>query len=467
MEEIEDKIHELIHDPSKKCLFVVINQPEINILKNNRIKIKGIEYHNYESYDMYRDDIIEKYKNSKFQGDIYLLGSGQLSEYSTKHVNKTNDGYNIYFEFLFNTLKYISKYGDDIEPIYTKDENIQLEKIHEQNKDFVEILKCDYKTSLFYSKYDTGIIGVEGYCEFCKVFLKYINTIKTIYIVKPRTLYLHSNTITEKFELLCKDKVKYIEVDIALLFKTNPELIAYYRIQRSNRLYINNFIEKYKLPYNSLNLIDENILIGTNSYRNVNYNKDSVKWFPKDEVTHIINVSNELITKYEIPSNSIIYEHYPIDETDKDETKNRNILIRVADRIHELIQENPKNKLYVHCSLGVNRSPSVVLMYYIKYCNMTLYEAYKFIAEKRRIFTSIDLFDIIYKEAIAIHGIEKTISPLKLRTHYAYNFCESTAYLFSLYDVIYLENLFETDTLRNSFETNNLKTDRKSGCIMC
>ena len=71
---------------------------------------------------------------------------------------------------------------------------------------------------------------------------------------------------------------------------------------------------------------------------------------------------------------------------------------------------------------------------------MTLYDAYKMIAEKRRIFTSVELFDILYKEAKSMD--KHVISPLKLRTNYTYCFCENTAYMFSLYDVIYLDSLW-------------------------
>ena len=96
----------------------------------------------------------------------------------------------------------------------------------------------------------------------------------------------------------------------------------------------------------------------------------------------------------------IIYEHYPISERETDENKSKGTLLRAAERIHELVNSNKNNKIYVHCSLGMNRSPAAVLMYYIKYRGMSLYEAYKTIILKRRIFTSAELFDILYKESI-------------------------------------------------------------------
>ena len=108
---------------------------------------------------------------------------------------------------------------------------------------------------------------------------------------------------------------------------------------------------------------------------------------------------------------------------------------------YELL-ENPTNRVLVHCSLGVNRSPSVVLLYFIKYRGMTLYKAYCYIAKKRRIFTNVDLFDILYEECKKLGCAS---SPLKLKTHHAHNFCEPTAYMFALYDNIILENLYNSN----------------------
>jgi hypothetical protein len=166
-----------------------------------------------------------------------------------------------------------------------------------------------------------------------------------------------------------------------------------------------------------------------------------------------MNVSDDVIEPEKIPYSNIVYEYYPIDEREKDTNITKNKLLSAVDRLHELIEAN--NKVFVHCSVGMNRSPAVVLLYLIKYRRMTLFGAYNLICTKRFIYTSYELFDIIYNETISIVAAEpkksvfsfwsnlqnKVISPLKLRTNYAYNFSQNGAHMFSLYDIIEIRRL--------------------------
>ena len=414
----------------KPPMFILINSHEIKLLIDNGIQIKGILYHHYEDWDSHHNDVFEKYKNLDYDGDIYLLGTGPIINYKMDEKLKNS---NIRIEWDFNSFKYLSMYSNEF---YIIERSIKpLEEKQMANQLFVETLKREYKTSLFYCQYNTCIVGVEGYLNFHERFYKYLESIDNIYLIN--CTYGNSKFLRWLYESKYKNKIKHMIVYIGELFQTNPELIAYYRIIKNN--YRNNFIELYYTPYQYLNAIDDQIIIGTDTYRNIYYYKNDPnykKWFPEDEITHIINVSDDIINQYEIPNPSIIYEHYPISENEKDQNKCKEALWKIADRIHEIVNSDKNNKIYVHCSLGMNRSPAAVIMYYMKYRGMTLYEAYKFIIMKRRIFTSIDLFDILYKESKSTE-----ISPLKLRTHYAFNFSQPDAYMFALYDTIYLESV--------------------------
>lgn len=439
----EEKIYNLIKSKSdeKNCIFVLVNRYEVKILENNYIKIKNIKYHCFDRYgdSQSHDKIIEQYKS--YDGEVYLLGTGPISEY---YYDKTVIP-NIYWERNFNCLKYLSLYSDEIissikRTKYDKfatDEEFEEYKLKE-NATFVETLKNEYKKSLFYCCNNIGIIGVEGYIDFHKDFYEYVESLEYIYIINGGYSEFTSWLIRSKY----KDKVKHLSVYVAELFKSNPELIAYYRIVKDT--YGRNYINKhYNLTYVNTRINDQ-IILGNDSYKHIKYYKESKEkyyvYFPEDEITHILNVSDEEIRINDIPGKSIIYENYAISEREKDNNISKATLFRAVDRLHELIQLDKKNVIYVHCSLGMNRSPSVILLYFIKYCGMTLYEAYKFISLKRQIFTSADLFKIIYEEALLLHPGD-TISPLKLRTHYAYNFCEPGAYMFSLYDIFELEKI--------------------------
>ena len=449
-EAIETTIYNLIQEQVRNLpidnpdLFVLINPIEIDILKENNIEIKNISYHYYDKYNTYRhSDVFKKYQEKNYPGKIYLLGTGPMSSYFLKDLK---DVTNIIIEWNFNSLKYLSDYSDEL--IVKRLKGIDYDESAEEkmNKEFVELLKKEYKKSLFYCPYNTGILGIEGYFEFHKDFYEHVSTVDNIYIIN--TTYSRCEFIRWLMNSKYKDKVKLIDVCVAKIYQTNPELIAYYRIKKDNCRY--NFFEDYKIRYNSFNYIDNDIMIGTDSYRHIGYNKryssvkEEKKWFPDEDISHIINVSDELLQDWEVPFESVIYEHYPISEREKDNNITKIMLTKAANRIHELVtlknETNSTKRIYVHCSLGKNRSPAAVLFYLIKYKGMSLYDAYKYIATKRAIFTSIELFNILYEEALTTD--KDIISPLKLRTYYAWNFCEPTAFMFSLYDMLELDKLY-------------------------
>lgn len=449
-EDPETKIYNLIKATDNDFVFILINPYEIDIFVNNCIRINRIFFHYYDYNTYYSYSNIIKYYKNKYNTDIYLLGGGT---YDTRFIDN-NDNENIHVENTFNCLKYLSKYKDEI-IVKNNDES--------ENSKFINLLKKNYKNSLFYCYNNTGIIGIEGHVRFYDKFYSYLDSIDTIYIINNFEGYsndFYYGLLKSKYN----NKIKFLKINVCKLFYTNPELIAYYRSRTDFNNH--NYLDTYYNFKQTFTQINDNIIIGNDSYRYIKYlmKKDiNSNWFPAD-VTYIINVSTDIIQPEKIPYDNIIYEHYPISESETDNNITKAILLEAVDRLHELIQNN--NKVFIHCSIGMNRSPAVVLLYFIKYCNMTLYEAYKYIATKRHIFTSFDLFDIIYNETIELYNSKSCkkshnnimsllcgslyynkniISPLKLRTNYAYNFSDPNAYMFSLYDTIYIENLISDE----------------------
>jgi protein-tyrosine phosphatase len=434
MEDIESNIYQLVKSAPNDVLFVLISKHEIDLLQGNNIRIKGIHFHYHNSW-RYSEKIIETYEDKKYENykEIYLLGS-TYDLYSTP----TKD--NVHLEKGFNSLKYLHQYSDQI--IF----NESNRDPDDNNADFIDALKSKYKTSLFYCLYNTGILGVEGYLPFHEEFFTYVDTLESIYIINFE--YRSNKFLTWLAESEHKHKIIHLNVHVGRLFQTNPELIAYYRVPMNTRAFHTDYYLDTYCNFNNQTLtqtltkIEDQITIGTDSYTFVNYqrqrDKDYKEWFPEKEITHILNVSNDVIELHQIPNPKIVYEHIPIDEREKCQDKTKGMLYKAADRLYELMQD-PKNHIYVHCSLGVNRSPSVVLLYYIKYRGMSLFDAYKTIASQRRIFTSVELFKILYAASLEFDTNTEKISPLKLRTHYAYNFCEPGAYMFALYDLVLLE----------------------------
>lgn len=423
----ESKIYNLI----KSCnddIFVLINPYEIDIFQKNRIEINKIIFHKYDSYYPSYNyiEIIKFYKKeySIPAKNIYLLGGGKYygSYYSTVNAENAENIENIYIENEFNCLKYLSKYKDEI---LLKDTD------NKDNAALIHLLTKKYMNNLFYSSINTGIIGVEGYFRFYHKYYTYLDTIDTIYIINRSF-----DDFCQTAEKSHKSKIVYLNINVGKLFYTNPEFIAFYR---SRTDFNNNNYFKTHFNFNStFSEIVPGIYIGNDSYKYIN---KGVNITIPEDITHIMNVSNDTIDPCDLPYDNIIYQYFPINEREKDNNISRATLVAAADRLYELIQND--SKVLVHCSVGMNRSPAVVILYFMKYCQMTLYEAYMCVLTKRHIFTSFELFDILYKEAIALCGGDssKIISPLKIRTNYAHNFADYGAYLFSLYDIMHLEKL--------------------------
>ena len=164
---------------------------------------------------------------------------------------------------------YLSKYNNESIIKRWRDIDYDEEAEEKMNKEFVEILKNNYKKSLFYCPYNTGILGIEGYFKFHKDFYEHVSTVENIYIIN--TKFSRCEFLRWLLNSDYKDKVKTLDICVGKLYQTNPELIAYYRIKKDNCRY--NFFEDYKIPYKSFNYIDNDIMIGTDSYRHIGYNK--------------------------------------------------------------------------------------------------------------------------------------------------------------------------------------------------
>jgi len=312
----ELKVYNLIkeNETNYSSIFILINPYEIDLLKRNRIQIKGVTFQYYDKWDRYNsyNNVINFYKEKKHDGNIYLLDTGPIQEYQLKDFPKDS---NIYIETNFNSLKYLSQFNTEV--IRQENKNDEL-----NNQIFLDKLKKDYMTSLFYCDYNTGIIGIEGYVNFHEKFYKYIDSVKNIYIINNNK-YHDSEFIYWLLKSEYKDKIKYIEINVGKLFQTNPELIAYYRVRKDTDR--DNYITIYKEFNNYMSKITDQITIGSDSYK---YNSND---FPED-ITHIINVSDDEIESTCMPNNHVVYEYYPISEREKDNNKKKKMLLIEKER---------------------------------------------------------------------------------------------------------------------------------------
>jgi protein-tyrosine phosphatase len=91
----------------------------------------------------------------------------------------------------------------------------------------------------------------------------------------------------------------------------------------------------------------------------------------------IINVTKDVKNKFN--DRNIQYYNVKIDDA-----LNVRIFERFED-ITKIIHDNKDDCILVHCSMGKSRSASFIIAYLIKYQNMNLKDALKFVKDKREI----------------------------------------------------------------------------------
>jgi len=91
-------------------------------------------------------------------------------------------------------------------------------------------------------------------------------------------------------------------------------------------------------------------------------------------ITHVLSLSNR-INRIQ----GIEHEHFLMSDIGRTELET--VLAQLCPFMKR--SQLADNKLFVHCKLGQNRSPTLVIAFLIKNRGMTLYEAHKILKEKR------------------------------------------------------------------------------------
>jgi len=91
-------------------------------------------------------------------------------------------------------------------------------------------------------------------------------------------------------------------------------------------------------------------------------------------ITHILSVTNRINRIH-----GIEYEHFVMNDMGRTELKT------VLERVYPFMELSQKAEktLFIHCTLGQNRSPTVVISFLMKKKGLTLYEAHKKLKKQR------------------------------------------------------------------------------------
>ena len=102
-------------------------------------------------------------------------------------------------------------------------------------------------------------------------------------------------------------------------------------------------------------------------------------------------------SKHDHLNNNIINIRMSI--TDKNTTDITPYLDEVTDIIYDGLKDN--KKILVHCKAGINRSTAFIIAYLIKYNNMTLEVAQKYVLNRRRVKFKENFMEQIRKKYIS------------------------------------------------------------------
>lgn len=93
-------------------------------------------------------------------------------------------------------------------------------------------------------------------------------------------------------------------------------------------------------------------------------------------ITDIINVAYDCEKPKDM---TLSYHHFPL--MDVADYNIRKHCFEIVDLIHMLLENGCV--VYIHCVMGISRSPSIVILYFMKYNNMTYDQAFHHVNKKR------------------------------------------------------------------------------------
>jgi dual specificity MAP kinase phosphatase len=100
------------------------------------------------------------------------------------------------------------------------------------------------------------------------------------------------------------------------------------------------------------------------------------EWLSSHKITHIINCASEIHNFF--PTK---YSYFNLMMKDLNEKIDH--VLPYAYEYMKNVYMNPDNSILVHCYMGVSRSATVVIYFLMRYYNITLDRAYKFLKQKR------------------------------------------------------------------------------------
>ena len=117
-------------------------------------------------------------------------------------------------------------------------------------------------------------------------------------------------------------------------------------------------------------------------YLSGSYIPQNIKWINKNNIKYILNCAYTDVQHNDKSYKNVKLLQLPINDT----SKNKSILNKYIDKCMKFINEcsQAKCKIVIHCSAGVSRSATVVLVYLMLYKKWNLYDSFVYLRSKRK-----------------------------------------------------------------------------------
>lgn len=133
------------------------------------------------------------------------------------------------------------------------------------------------------------------------------------------------------------------------------------------------------------NVIDDNLLL---TGLTASEDEFALKYFKVEAILSILSdlefraVDQKIKAKYNFSFKKNNWLHIKYEDSSIKENSMQNDLHKAADFINLHVNQK-KQCILVHCWQGVSRSSTLVIAYYVKYKNMSVVEATKYVRQKR------------------------------------------------------------------------------------
>ena len=134
------------------------------------------------------------------------------------------------------------------------------------------------------------------------------------------------------------------------------------------------------LTFNPSSILDDFLILGPDLFSQSS--PEVLQFIKEHHITHVLNMAKECQPDPQLNIHDlVVYKHFEVKDSVDEEVDQQ--LKDAVDYLLHVKLDAPTPKVYVHCKVGQSRSVTVVLAFLMEYLQMTLFDAYEYLRERR------------------------------------------------------------------------------------